>query len=200
LRDSLGKEYPYASFQGYHGKYKAEGFGFLSRLPLDKFELTPPDQGIFGFYSAELQLDNRAVRIVTVHLQPISLWKKATGIREALSGVGSAEKVHRSEIEAVLAKIDESVPTIIAGDFNSISTFAAPGALLSKGFADSFAETTKNPESFVTWHWPTGTGEIAFRIDYLFHSKHFQATESNVIKSDASDHYLIFSRLKCMDQ
>jgi endonuclease/exonuclease/phosphatase (EEP) superfamily protein YafD len=93
-----------------------------------------------------------------------------------------------------------AVTTIIAGDFNSIATFAAPQTLLKNGFVDSFAECNKNPESLPTWHWPMKNGELSLRVDYIFHSKDFQATETGVIKSDASDHSLIFSRLKWADK
>jgi endonuclease/exonuclease/phosphatase (EEP) superfamily protein YafD len=108
--------------------------------------------------------------------------------------IHSAEKIHSEEIETVLKYVRPKSPTIIAGDFNSIATFISPRTLLAHGLLDSFAETNANPESLPTWHWPTSNREIALRIDYIFHSRHFCALEATSLKSNASDHYLIYSR------
>lgn len=195
LTRTFGNDYPHIRFQGHRGEYGAERFGILSRLPVNSYEFVAPEHGLFGFFIADAQFNSRPIRIIAVHLQPI-LFPNDPGVRDVLSAIGAVEKMHRAEIDAVVEHVKKDVPTIVAGDFNSIATFQAPQKLVESGFLDSFAEVNENPESLPTWHWPTRNGEISLRIDYIFHSKDFRATEINVIKSEASDHYLIFSRLK----
>jgi endonuclease/exonuclease/phosphatase family metal-dependent hydrolase len=192
---SLDKEYPHIHFQGHRGKHLAERFGFLSRVPIDKFEFIPPSQGWFGFLTAEIQFDGRAVQVFTVHLQPVIFPENAKFL-DVMSAISAAENIHRGEIDAIVKHLKKNIPILILGDFNSIATFQAPGVLKSKGFVDCFAETQENPEAFPSWHWPTKNGKMALRIDYLFHSPEFRSLESNVIQSEASDHFLIYSRLE----
>jgi endonuclease/exonuclease/phosphatase family metal-dependent hydrolase len=195
LLKMLAKNYPYIRFQGHKGRYGAERFGFLSKLPVIDYQFIPPEHGLFGFCIADVQFNDQFIQVFTVHLQPI-LFPNDAGIRDMLSAIGSAEKIHSAEIEAVLKYVKKELPAIIAGDFNSVASFEGPRTLLANGFLDSFAEVNDNPESLPTWHWLTKNGELALRIDYIFHSKHFLAVEANVIKSEASDHYLVFIRLK----
>jgi endonuclease/exonuclease/phosphatase family metal-dependent hydrolase len=195
LEKTLGKVYPYIRFQGNEGKYLAEGFCILSRVPVTAYEFIPPSQGIFGAFAAEIQFGGRAVQIISVHLQPV-VFSENTKILEVISAIAAVETKHRGEIDAILKHLDGDIPAVILGDFNSVATFQSLGILKSKGFVDCFAETHENPEAFPSWHWPTQHGEISLRIDYIFHSPDFRSLESNVIKSEVSDHFLIYSRLE----
>ena len=62
------------------------------------------------------------------------------------------------QIEQIIANISLNTATVIAGDFNSLATFAAPKYLLARGLCDSFASVTPQPESHPTWRWPTRRG------------------------------------------
>ena len=50
-------------------------------------------------------------------------------------------------------------------------------------------------ESHPTWHWATKYGDVALRIDFVFHTASFRTIASRVIKTPGSDHYLLVSEL-----
>jgi endonuclease/exonuclease/phosphatase (EEP) superfamily protein YafD len=87
-------------------------------------------------------------------------------------------------------------PTIVAGDFNSVSTFCAPAKLKEIGLLDAFAAVHDDPEVHVTWQWPTRPLPLRLRIDYIFHTKHFTALDAQVIRGEGSDHSLVLAALR----
>jgi endonuclease/exonuclease/phosphatase (EEP) superfamily protein YafD len=61
---------------------------------------------------------------------------------------------------------------------------------------DSFASVHAAPEDHPTWRWPTKIGEARLRIDYIFHTPSLSTVDSQVIKAEGSDHYLVVSQLR----
>ena len=194
FRRVLKKTYPHMHFRGHRGKFGAERFGFLSRYPITSQVFVPPKHGLFGAYIAHVKMRDAELQVVNVHLQPVILPRNA-GLREAVSAFAAMEKTHAKEISHIFERIRADRPAIIAGDFNSLSTFRAPSFLKKKGFVDSFAQVHDSPDSQPTWHWRFRKGEWSLRIDYIFHSRHLRTAESAVVKSNASDHYLVTSVL-----
>jgi endonuclease/exonuclease/phosphatase family metal-dependent hydrolase len=199
IAKNLGEAYPQIRFHGHRGKHLAERFGFLSRLPIDKFEFVPPSEGMFGFFTAEIQFDGRPVQVATVHLHPVIMSNNA-GYREFFAALKATEKTHAGEVAALVKHLKKDVPTLVIGDFNSVTAFQTPKIMAAHGFVDSFAETRDNPEAFPTWRGPMKNGEVEFRIDYLFHSPDFRAVETGMVKSNASDHSLIHARLQWVEK
>ncbi len=195
IRRALRKEYSAMRFRGHRGRWGAERFGFLSRHPVSHLSFVEPKQGLFGAYVAQVRTRGTAIQIVNVHLQPIVLPRDA-GIAQALSALAAMEQTHANEIAHIFEHVRPDMPTVFAGDFNSLSTFHAPLFLKKKGFVDSFAQTRKHPDAGPTWRWGSKSGEWSFRLDYIFHSRHLATTASAVLKSDASDHYLLTSTLR----
>lgn len=191
---TLAKEYAHIQFQGHLGMYNAERFGLLSRLPISDVEFLPPNQGLFGSLTAKIRLGNRTVRVISIHLAPFQFPREG-GVLGTLSALQAVEETHRAEIEFLLKCLPNDIPVVIVGDFNSISTFAAPTALVGHGLVDSFAAMNQDADTCPTWHWPLKYGEVSLRIDYVFHSQDFRTTASRVIRSNASDHYLLVSEL-----
>lgn len=194
LQQALGQSYRHIAFRGHKGRLAAERVGILSRRPIQKLTFFPPKDGLFGFAIADVQWGRDAVQIAIVHLEPMML-QRGSGFREALSALGAMEETHEKEIAHVYENLRRDTPTIIAGDFNSLSDFRAPAFLKQRGFVDSFAAVHEHPNSQPTWHWPLKFGEISLRIDFVFHSSHFQTTESRILPSRGSDHYLVVSSL-----
>lgn len=172
-------------------------------------EFVPPTQGLFGFYLTTLEVGRDAglpksevgqdarvpslkIQIVNVHLTPFHGNLK-DGVLGATSALASTEKTHAVEIDAILKRVDEKRPTIILGDFNSLSSFVAPKRLKEQGFKDAFAELNSKPDSHPTWTWPTKPIPISLRIDYIFHTDHFIAKKSEVVRREGSDHFLLFA-------
>jgi len=116
-----------------------------------------------------------------------------------MSAMKDAETTHAAEIQAICEKLDPQRPCIIAGDFNSLSTFVAPARLRKAGLIDSFAFTHADADQHPTWNWPTHPLPLSARIDYLFHTPHFRTVRSEVIKGGGSDHFLVVSELRLVE-
>lgn len=198
IRLALKKTYPQIHFRGHRGKLGAKRFGFLSRHPITGRSFVEPKHGLFGTYIAQVRIHGMTLQIANVHLQPVTLPRNA-GLRQAMSAFVAAEQTHAKEIAHIFERLQPDLPTIIAGDLNSLSAFQAPSFLRKKGLVDSFAQVHDHPDSQPTWHWRLRNREWSFRLDYVFHSKHLETTESAVIRSRASDHYLLTSVLRPSD-
>lgn len=198
LRKQLVASHPEFPAAGHEGKYYAERFAFASKLKPVELVYHPPKAGLFGFYEATYEIHGRMVRIINVHLSPFGI-PRGAGLTDALAAISRTEARHTSEIEAILKSIDPQTPTIVCGDFNSLSTFKAPSSLVEHGFIDSFAALHETPDQHVTWHWPSRPIPLRFRIDYIFHSRHFLTTDSAVIEKQGSDHFMVVSELKFVD-
>jgi endonuclease/exonuclease/phosphatase family metal-dependent hydrolase len=201
LREHLGADYPHVAFEDRPGPRPAQGFGLLSKWPIAKTEHLPPEHGRFGLQIVDVQLGERIVRVVNVHLQPIRVFE-ARGPLDFFKAYRETETIHAAEIawlfEAIDAKsgLDAGRPTIILGDFNSLSAFVAPTFLREHGFADSFAAVTDDADQHPSWEWPTRAGAIRARIDYIWHGAAFETVESRIIRNDSSDHFLVVSELR----
>ena len=199
IRRTLGKRYPQIHFQGHQGRFAAERFGFLSRHPIKRLSFLPPKHGLFGAYVAQVAVGDRNVQVVNVHLQPAIL-RRGGGVGQAFSALFAMEQTHKKEIAYVFERIEQDVPTLVLGDFNSLSTFQAPTFLKERGLVDSFAQVHEEPDSHFTWHWPLKYGQWSLRIDYIFHSPHFATRKSSVLRSKGSDHYLLTSTLSLLTE
>ena len=199
LKRRLADRYPEFCSAGYKGKYGAERFAIASRFRLRDRKFYRPSAGLFGFYAATLYLGENKVRIINVHLTPFYM-KRRGGFLQAMDALARTEDEHSTEIEAIIRTIKEDQPTIIAGDFNSLSTFHAPKRLAELGFVDAFASANENADAHPTWHWPTKPLPLALRIDYIFHSPHFHTSNSEVIRRDGSDHHIVVAELKRVEE
>jgi endonuclease/exonuclease/phosphatase family metal-dependent hydrolase len=198
IRRELADRYKTIRFHGSTDIYAAGGFALLSRLEITAEKFLPPEHGLFGTCIFEVKLGDQPVQFANVHLQPV-MFARGEGVRGTLANLGAlgkAEETHRKEIGRGFENLRQDVPTLIVGDFNSLSTFKAPTFLREQGFTDSCASIHENPESQITWCWPLEHGEVKLRIDYIFHSGDLTTTTCRTIQSDGSDHYLLVSRLE----
>lgn len=195
LTHQLTERFPEFHAAGHTGAYAAERLAFASQLPPRDLKFYPPRAGLFGFYAATFTIGDRNIRVLNLHLTPILL-TRGSGLRDAMGALMATEEKHRQEIEAVLAAVDPDVPTIIVGDFNSLSSFEAPRRLVAAGFTDSFAAVNDQADTLPTWRWPTRPLPLALRIDYIFHSKHFRTVTSEIIQQGGSDHFPVVSELE----
>ena len=198
LRPRLKAAYPYFYVAGHDGRYLAERFAFASKLPLRDVRYTPPDNGLFGFFSANCEASGARVMLINVHLTPFTI-PPDSGLAGIMSALSATESKHTAEIEAICKQLDTKQPTIVAGDFNSLSTLAAPSYLRKIGLIDSFAAVHDDADSHPTWFWPTRPLPLRARIDYIFHTIHFRTTRSEVVKHPGSDHYLLVSEVKFVE-
>lgn len=195
LRERLAPTFPHFYAVGHHGRYAGERFAFASKSELTDLTFSPPVAGLFGFYSARYSFAGTSIQIVNVHLTPIQIQRDA-GFSDVMSSLAVTEDKHASEIAAIVKSFDRERPIVVAGDFNSVSSFRAPKLLTEIGFIDAFAASHENPDTQPTWHWPTRPLSLALRIDYIFHSEHLVTTESQIIRRDGSDHSLVVAELR----
>jgi len=191
FRRSLRLEYPHMRFRRARG---AGGFGFLSKAPLTKLNWMPPKFGWLGTWMARVKLGGKHIQVANVHLQPIVPAKKEK-IKGLMKMFLATEVIRAKEIVRIHSALAESIPTIIAGDLNSTSKMTSPQYLTARGFIDSFAAVVPNADKQITWHWLYRGVHWKFRLDYIFHSAEIKTLRSRVIRSKASDHYLLVSTL-----
>jgi endonuclease/exonuclease/phosphatase family metal-dependent hydrolase len=200
LTGQLEIEYPHTAFEQPEGQYAGKGFGVLSKTPIEQTRFLPPEHGRCGVQIADVKLGGRLLRVVNVHLQPIPVFDARSAL-DLLKAVREAEGVHRAEIawiyDAAVDKssLDPGAAIVILGDFNSMSSFAAPTFLRAHGFTDSFAAVTADADEHPSWEWPTRTGRLRARIDYIWHNGALRTTASRTIHNDSSDHFLVVSEL-----
>ena len=199
LRQRLKRSYPYFHAVGHQGRYGAERFAFASKVSLRELVFHPPANGLFGFYAAVCDFGDTPVRLVNVHLTPF-LIPRSSSILEAMAAVNRIENQHAAEIHAICNEFDPASPTIVAGDFNSISTFTAPTHLANLGLTDSFAAMHEDADLQATWHWATRPIPLKLRIDYIFHTPHFRTVQSQILQRRGSDHSLVVSELRLIEQ
>ncbi|MFU7559408.1 endonuclease/exonuclease/phosphatase family protein [Roseiconus sp. JC912] len=194
LQDKLAEDFPHFASVGHQGRYAAERFSFASKLPLSDVRFIPPSAGLFGFCTANIVVGDVPVQIINVHLTPVVL-KRGDRVAAAMLALSDAEAKHEVEIAAISTVLDPTRPSIVLGDFNSISTFVAPRTLTNMGLVDSFAAVTTDADAKPTWTWPTRPLPISLRIDYIFHTKHFSTIASSIVQREGSDHSLVVSEL-----
>ena len=199
LRRKLATDYPEFYAAGHKGKHFAERFVIASKRKLRDLVFEPPGDGPFGFYRATVNFEGTDIQIVNVHLLPFVVPKNAT-LADSMKVVSATETIHATEIAEILKVIDGTKPAIVAGDFNSLSTFVAPAALTDSGFIDSYAAVHEKADTHPTWQWPTRPIPLRLRIDYVFHSKHFHTIDSAIIRRDGSDHSLVVTTFEFAEQ
>lgn len=192
LRQALGGAYPHQEYRA--GDRLSNGLGVLSRSPLRNLRYLPPRHGAYGSLLAEVTLGGRPAQVAVVHLQSPRLGQ-IDGLGSAFRVFGEMEDIHAREIAAIHAQLATNLPVFILGDFNSFSGGNAPRFLRERGWVDSMASFTNAPDAQVTWSARTLGREWSFRIDYLFHPAAATTLECRVIRGNASDHYLVVSRL-----
>jgi endonuclease/exonuclease/phosphatase family metal-dependent hydrolase len=198
LRKELKDEYPHKEFHAAAAAAPAGGFAFLSRKPLKGVTFVEPRFGFFGAFVAEVEFQQLSIQIVSVHLQP-AIPKGDEGLRGIWRLFQDMEDIHVQEIERLYESVAKDKAAIVLGDFNSLPTLNAPAFLKEKGLTDSFAAVNKDSDRQATWHWRQNGVDYRFRLDYIFHSAQISTTESRIVKREASDHYLLVSRVRWAD-
>ncbi len=191
LRRAFRRKYRYMYFRNSRA---AGGFGVLSKSPIKKVQYLPRKHGYFGTLLFRTKLGSKEVQVANIHLHP-TVPRRGENFAELLKLFSKTEAVRTREIKYIHDNLTKTLPTILIGDFNSPPYMTVPIFLAKCGFSDSFAAATPGADAHITWRWRHRDVEWKFRLDYIFCNKHFRALASRIIKSDASDHYLVVSTL-----
>jgi len=173
LRRELSNMYPAMEFAvGRVGN----GPGFLAKQPLETGRYVASVEGYNGFYFAKLKIAGRMLQVVNAHLHPTV---PTGGIRGLFRGWGASEAVRLSEIAQFDAALDSTIPAVLAGDLNTLSSSRSYQELLERGFVDDAAATAES-----TFHGLP----IGVRIDFVMQRGPLRLISSRVITPSSSDH------------
>jgi endonuclease/exonuclease/phosphatase family metal-dependent hydrolase len=203
LRKELKDSYPHMFFKGGSGRIPTDRFSILSRNPIEKPRFLPPKQGLFGTVIAQTVIDGRRLQLANVHLKPLLLPSNARPA-QYLQAFRALDKAHEAEIRYIVQNLDPKLPTILAGDFNSIPGSSAPRLLSEKSFRDAFKpraeEGTDHDGGPPTWQFDSQLGPVRLRIDYVFYSKELAVRGGDVVRGTGSDHSLVIAELGWADE
>ncbi|MES2982143.1 MAG: endonuclease/exonuclease/phosphatase family protein [Verrucomicrobiota bacterium] len=187
LDQALKVDFPHRHF--------SEGVAILSRFPLRNPRYEHSQHGINGYLFAEVQSPGGRFQVASLHLDPLHLWTTRDKWLLPMQLLWSQDCVHREEVRQIVSRLRPGIPTILAGDFNSVS--GVPIRRLQElGYTDSFAMVNKHPEQTPTLHFKLFGFRTGRRIDYIFHDASFQTLQSQVLHGAPSDHDSVVSVLE----
>jgi endonuclease/exonuclease/phosphatase family metal-dependent hydrolase len=192
----------------YKYQYLNSGVKLVSKYPI-------LDKGTFDFNStinsclwANLQLEDRKVRVYCTHLQSNrvgdrtseimekgDLTEKTTwlGIRSVMSRYRKATLIREEQSNRIKTHAQHSeYPVIFCGDLND-HPLSYPVTKLSEGWKDTFREKGSG------WGTTYGGKLPLLRIDYIMVDSSFEVVHQEVTHTDLSDHYFVEAIVQLKD-
>jgi endonuclease/exonuclease/phosphatase family metal-dependent hydrolase len=176
------------------------GLATFSKFPIlnQKRIFYREDSNNFGMYT-DLLVQGDTIRVFNVHMQSNHFKRRDyeflqnpdsgsnekiyEGVRSILARLKKAAKIRAAQIDELSIHISECpFPYIICGDFND-PPFSYAYQSIVKYAEDSFHEKGKGLGTTYIGSFPP------FRIDYIFHDKHFETITYTTGKKKLSDHY-----------
>lgn len=216
LHNLVRKQYPYTHFHLNYGSKNNLGMAIFSRWPIRvKEEIDLGGKGGYkaGYY--ELDVHGRRVSMVNFHLQTNSISKEN---RELYN-----KQVHNFQVDS-LSRMEEGMRQLSPSFRNRTVQVASLNRFLSerrkkdnseKPFImcgdmndtpASFAYRSLRGNLYDTWE-DAGFGPgitfrkapFWFRIDHIFHSRHFHTLDVRVVKEEEnSDHYPVMATFQLL--
>lgn len=162
---------------------RAGGIAVLSKLPIKRADLWHA-RATGAYFPAQriiLETPRGDVQVLNVHLRP------AIENGSWIKGFLSTPPIRKAEIASHWDKIDTTLPTIVAGDFNEDPDGLAIRFLAERGLA---RVATKGPP---TWHYEkTVEGRpwdlLKMDIDHVLVDRTFTPANAHVMDAGHSDH------------
>jgi endonuclease/exonuclease/phosphatase family metal-dependent hydrolase len=160
------------------------GKGLLSAYPLSGVEqlaLYPgrPD------LQAVLHTDNGTLTVIVAHPPPRN-YRKGFPVDQATV----------EQIAALIRLAASGEPTILMGDFNATSRSATYARLVTAGLVDAYRATSRRRGPTLPARWARLPLKPMVRVDYIWHTAHFEAMESWIGMDTGSDHVPVLARLR----
>jgi vancomycin resistance protein VanJ len=200
LARRLAASYPYRTLRRLPGA--SFGSGIYSRWPLDDLGSLQTGLGLRSA-AADVHTPDGTVRFVALH--PRSTWLDRSSLDAAEASIETNFRGREAQLAAVCRYLDQwgDRPVILAGDFNT-SEFSDAYRCVAQRLRDSYrevgwgtgdtwpAQDTKHIQS----RWLQALAPVT-RIDYVFHSRHWDAIEAQVLKiATGSDHRPVVATLR----
>ena len=181
--------YPHERFQGPKSEWVAGGMAVLSKWPIKSIEELTTTAGPFFAWRIVVDAPGGPIQLVNVHLHPPMDMQSGSWV----VGYFSTRAVREQEAKDHIAKIDPSLPTIVAGDFNEEDEGRAIALFRARGFASALPRFRPDAD---TWQWPVGATTLKFRLDHvLYEEAKFTAIAADVVDKGRSDHAPVWADL-----
>ncbi|MBN2005965.1 MAG: endonuclease/exonuclease/phosphatase family protein [Anaerolineae bacterium] len=183
-QQELGIRYPYQVLDPRTG---TQGMGVISKYPLARVDSALGSDWVFTPQVLSVDVDGREVLLLNIHLLPTT----------SLAFAEVADSVERRVLQTqAICEFVEQHPgaLLLVGDFNTTPQ-SREYALLSRSLHDTWREA-----GWGLGHtWPVTQGSLRprlVRIDYVWHSKAFQALHADLGLADGvSDHRPLLATL-----
>lgn len=166
----------------------AGGMGVMSMYPIVSIEDLPSVAGPFIAQRIVIDAPAGRIQLLNVHLRP-----PMSDGGSWVVGFFTTRDVREREMSWHAARLDRSLPTVIAGDFNEESDGRALAVADRLGFTDAIAQWTGKTR---TWEWPVGRLTLRFQLDHILHDGHFTSSSAGVVEAGRSDHKPIWADLE----
>jgi vancomycin resistance protein VanJ len=200
FQEHLREQYPFMAL--HPDGVGPDGQGVLSRCPLcdDSYWIHDAPRNAMGQQRVELEVHGR--RLVLYNTHPL---------HPGMGDIWFDTAIRGQEIDRILQRIEtESLPVILCGDFN-MPDQSDDYRLITRSLRDAFRAAGQG----LGWSWPDLSQPQSLpvsmfgvtvreplpvpqfmRLDYVFHSAHFQAIHARVWPdAGGSDHRPVLARL-----
>ena len=206
LMQAMAQRYPHHHFCQSKQKIGTYGVALFSKHPITAHSeiMLPHEKNLAS--STTISVAGDTLRVINVHLESNrltgndkKLWEKLSKadpeFQHVLQKVNmklSNAYCNREQQALSLAEYIKSsdVPTIVCGDMNDVPVSFTYSTIAGCGLTDAFTEAgqgychTYNENLFY------------FRIDAIFHSRHFKAIQHETPHIEHSDHYPLVATLQ----
>jgi endonuclease/exonuclease/phosphatase (EEP) superfamily protein YafD len=198
LRKRFGAQFPHVTFHLPGGGHA--GHAVLSRFRLTTDELLSKPEG--AFYHGQrmvLATPSGPLQILHIHLRASiddDCFRGPCSHLHWVKGQFTTPPIRRREIEAHWKRVDRTLPTIVAGDFNEPAEGDVVAFLTRHGLTR--VPTTGPP----TWHYVQQFTDghpqdlLKETIDHVMIDNRIDALDATVLDAGASDHRPVIARLR----
>ncbi|MDQ3364830.1 MAG: endonuclease/exonuclease/phosphatase family protein [Myxococcota bacterium] len=183
---ALRGRFPHHRFGLPTNEWSAGGMGVLSRWPIVRVDQLDTAAGPFYAWRIVVDAPGGLLQILDVHLHPPSdrgSW---------VVGYFTTRAVRAREARDHLSRLDLTIPTIVAGDFNEEDEGQAIAVFLAQGFTNALPRFQPDAN---TWAWPVAGTTLRFRLDHILHDSRFRAMAADVVAGGRSDHAPVWADL-----
>jgi len=186
LRVAYAEQYPY---QLYQSKGGAGGLAALSRFPLVDRGLRPaPNEDWHPAWHLEADTPAGPVQILDVHLRSLF-----SGDPNPVNSYLSTGSDHRTEMELFSDWCEQSIPTIVLGDFNESPDGPAVSYLEGRGFLNVLPAFRPGQP---TWRFRSTGDQFSETFDHILINSALVPLDAWVHRRGESDHMPVMAHLE----
>lgn len=179
IRSGLGDKYKYIKFKN---SSASGGLAILSKYPILDIKYLRNKHGWFRSALITIKKEQDTLQLLNVHLKPPLSKKGLIGWKASFK----ADEIHTEELKSFMDSVNESLPTIILGDFNESDKGKSLQWLKDeKGFTDALPLFNKRTK---TWRFILLWG----RYDHITFNKQLTCSFAKVYKKGRSDHFPVY--------